>query len=238
MKILIRVDDFPRVGMDCEKFREFHSIMSENEIRYLLGITPNFSLKPLDPKCKKYRELTKEELSIIKKIKNRVSFAMHGVMHQTLKADFHSEFIGLDEKTLEERIKFGLKLFRRYDFKTNIIIPPFNTFDLSNLQIFKKYFKIVTGGPETIKIFGKIPPGNLDGIMYIPSYRPFYGKGKEIYKAVKKLDKKKLEEKIICITFHWGWEIENNFKYVEKICEKLKNNVIPWNFNLLQTILY
>jgi len=230
---LIRVDDFPRPQgkMNLDKFIEFNSILEKYNIPYLLGVIPNMALDDRDPDSQT-RFLTKEEVSVLKKLKN-VRFAMHGVMHRTLKKEYHSEFVGLDEKSLDEKIKEGLKIFQSLKLETDAIMPPFNTFDLSNLQVFKKYFKIVTGGPETIKIFGKLPIGNLDGILYIPSYEPFYGKGRTILNAVKK------EEKgIKCITFHWGWEADDNFTHVKNICMLIKDRVIPWNFNMLQTILY
>jgi hypothetical protein len=185
----------------------------------------------------KTRMLTREELGLIRKMKN-VKFAMHGIFHRTIEEDYLSEFIGLEERKLESKIKIGLNMFKKYKIKTDILVPPFNTFDLSNLQVFKKYFKIVTGGPETIKIFGKIPTGNLDGIMFIPSYKPYYGKGKNIYKAISKVKETENIKKPICIAFHWGWEIENNFKYVKKICDLIKNKVMKWDFNTLQTLLY
>ena len=237
MKFLVRVDDFPRLPMDCEKFRKFHEIMIFHGVTYLLGVTPLLSSKPLEAINKKIRGLQKDDIRTLKEIKKNIVFAYHGTTHQTLRNDYHSEFIGLDEKKLNKKIEEGLLVLKKINIKPEIIIPPFNTFDLSNLQVFKKYFRIVTGGPETIKIFGKIPMGNLDGILYVPSYKPLYGKPEEIYRGVKKAVKKTNNE-IKCITFHWAWDIKNNFKYTEKICNIIKNNVIPWDFSLLQTSLF
>jgi len=228
---LIRVDDFPRIPMNCEEFLRFHTAMQGTP--YLLAVIPRIcTTYYTDMNNNSSRNLTEQEIKILKKIaKENVSFAFHGLTHKTTSKE-NTEFIGLSREKTEANIKEGLKILSKLGISTNIIVPPFNTFDLENIQSFKKYFKIVTGGPETIKIFGKLPIGNLDGILYIPSYKPFYGKAKNVYNALEK------SRKIICITLHWGWEIDSEFRYVKKMIDLIKDDVIKWDFNTLQTILY
>jgi SAM-dependent methyltransferase len=230
---LVRVDDFPRPQgkMDIEKFKEFSSIMESYKIPYLLGVIPKMAQDDRRPESET-RELTADELAVLKKLKY-AKIAMHGVFHRTLRPKHFSEFIGMDRVQLEKKIKIGIDSFRKYKLKTDIIMPPFNTFDLSNLQIFRKYFWVVTGGPETAKIFGKLPIGNLDGMLYVPSYRPFYGQPNEIYNGVVKSAGNE-NDGIRCITLHWGWDIKNNFDYTRKIAELIKGKVLSWNAGNLE----
>jgi hypothetical protein len=232
---LLRVDDYPRLPMSSEGFEEFHGILEKNDIPYLIGVTPLIAEKPLEPEHSGIRGIYAEESKFLKSIKKIAKPAFHGVTHQSLSRDYHSEFCGLDGKYLEARLRSGMAAFRKLGIaKPDIIIPPFNTFDISNLQAFKKFFKAVTGGPETIKIFGRMPPGNLDGMMYVPSYMPFYGTVSRIRRAV---DRRK-EGGVKCLTVHWAWDMENGFKETRRLAESLEGKVIKWDLNSMRTAKY
>ncbi len=161
--IIIRVDDFPHRKKSFKDFKKFDAIMKKHKISYLLGVTPFVSKKPTDPYNKIFREITQEEIKYLKKGVNegRISIALHGYIHQTINKDKLSEFINKNPQQLENEIIKGKKYLKENGLETEIIMPPFNSFNKENLKIFEKHFKIITAGPETIRYFGKRKSGNL-----------------------------------------------------------------------------
>lgn len=224
--ILVRVDDFPRVNMNLKDFKMFDSIMKKFNIPYLLGVTPNLCLDPLNWNSTRYHKLTREEIKTLRNLGD-VEIAMHGVTHQTYRygfvkrlLGFHSEFAGLDGEQTASKLDLGLKLFESYGIeKPRILIPPFNTFDESNLEVFKKYFKFVTGGPETKKAIKKRDAGRLiisDGFHYGHSY--------DIFVEPDDFE----SDGYCCVTLHWGWETEDNFLALKKLLE-FEGKVASWS---------
>lgn len=217
--ILVRLDDFPHRIEKMNKLVKIDKIFKKYKIPYILGVTPNISLEPLNPNCNKTRVLSKEEITFLKKgvKENRITIAMHGLTHKTISTKEYSEYIGKSNKIIEKEIKKGLNLFKKYSLpKPKIFMPPYNSFNKENLQIFKKYFKITTGGPETIKEFGKVK--NISEIKYIPSYYPNYLTKKNINTFYPKPG-------LNCITIHWAWF---NEKEIEELCKIIKPYIIDY----------
>lgn len=220
-KILVRVDDFPHHTIDFEKFVQFDKIMKKYEIPYLLGVTPFICKKPAELRKTQTRLLSKQEINYLKKIilkEKRVVLAQHGVTHKTIRKKPLSEFIGLPDDILNKKLKESINYLKKLGFSIKVFIPPFNTFNIKNLQILKKYFKIITGGPESIRVFGKLPIGNLDGVLYVPSYPPLYLKAHQT--------KIPISKELACSTIHWAWFDEEE---IEVICKRIKSYVINWN---------
>ena len=230
-KFLLRVDDFPSsYSMECEDFLAFKSIIEKYEIPYLLGVIPYPCKDYLNPQSKTYRKLSEKEIEVLHNLEN-VEIGMHGVTHQTrdyglLKKllGFRSELYGLDEEELTKKLSKGISLFREYGFKPKTLIPPWDRFNKASITIFKKYFKIITGGSATVKEMGYCPICKIDKLIYVPSYKPWYGRASSISKFVSGA-----QENLICITIHWWAESKNRFKDLEKVCKLIKNKVIPWN---------
>ena len=130
-----------------------------------------------------------------------VETALHGFTHQARQVKFHSEFIGLSANETDDYLKKALEKFRAYGLKTDAFIPPYNTIDLQNYEALRKYFKIICGGPETIKYFGfKITPVYLSGALYVPSYRPLYGRAEMVTDFLETFK----PTGILPITLHWA----------------------------------
>ena len=219
VRFLLRVDDFPRFGVESEMFYEFHNILKRNNIPYLLAVTP----KPGN------RELTLSEVNILKDIsKDKVEFALHGFTHQIKNKNIKSEIIGMKESEIHKEINNNLEYLK--DFNINVFVPPFNSIDLKSYKIISQKFKCICGGRETIKYLGFwFTPCFLMNSLYVPSYYPVYGKANEILEyIVNKLNKIK-ENIIVPLTLHWTWEIKNNFKHTELLIESIKDKVIAWN---------
>ncbi len=218
-KIIIRVDDFPHWEKKINDFIKFDKIMKKHDIPYILGVTPYIANNPKDKDCNSFRKLNKKEIALLKDgIKdNRIIIAMHGLTHKTTSNIKFSEFLGKSNLQIEKEIKLGFKLFKEYGLpKPKIFVPPYNTFNNENLKTFIKHFKFITGGPETIKEFGKIHL--LKGINYIPSYYPNYLKKNNIVKY-------KPQSNLNCITIHWAWFNEEE---LNKLFYKIKPYILNY----------
>ncbi len=229
-RFLVRVDDFPRWDLDNKKFLKFNEILRRNEIPYLLGVIPFPSKEPLNIQPQEYHEIGENDWNILKDLSSSdVEIAMHGVTHQTMKKFRHSEIVGVSQEDLEEKVVKGLKKFRSNGIEPVVFIPPFNTFDFSSLEVLKRYFRVVCGGPESILYVGlMLSPSYIDQILYVPSYYPAYGRSGEVFEFVERV--KKIKTGVtIPITLHWAWENHNDFLNVEKLCRSVRDHVISWN---------
>lgn len=223
----MRVDDFPRVNMNLKDFKRFDSIMKKFGIPYLLGVTPNLCMDPLNPKSTEFRKLTEEEIKTLRNLKD-VELAMHGVTHQTRDygyfkriLGYHSEFEGLDRRAATYKLNMGFKLFKEYKLKKpRVFIPPFNRFDEKNLNVFRKHFKFVTGGPGTRKSIKK-----KDGGWFILSDGFRYGHSYDIFLEPDDVE----SDEYCCIGLHWGWETGGDFFALKKLLLELEGKVASWS---------
>jgi len=222
---LLRVDDFPRWDLGFEDYMEFHSLLESNKIPYLLGVTPKLSKNPLKSGESGRRELTSEELSFLQKVsRSGVDLALHGLTHQ--RNDRGSELFVSGDK-LNDIIVEGLGMLEDNGLKAPFFIPPFNKFDYNTLGVLKSHFKVVCGGAESIEYVGyRTSPSYLDGVLYVPSYWPAYGRANEVVEFVKGINVK--ENIFVPLTLHWSWERENNFRDVEVLVNELKGRVMEW----------
>jgi hypothetical protein len=226
---IVRVDDFPRWDIDTKEFEKFHEVMKNNDIPYILGVTPFLCEAPLQTESNKYRRLTGYEIDLLAKIKReKVEFALHGFTHQTIQSRFNTELIGLAADVLEKKIEESLEEFKYYNILPSCFIPPFNTFDYNNVKVIKKYFKTLFGGPESVKTVGfRLSPSWLDNMLYVPSYFPAYGRAEEVHPFV--LECLKQHERIIVpLTFHWAWERRTNYRYMIELCEIIKGHTMSY----------
>lgn len=213
--IVVRVDDFPHWVKNFGEFKKFDNILKKHKIPYILGIIPLVSQNPTDTTNNSFRKLTWEEQDYIR---NRIRGggiipAMHGFTHKTSFTKPYSEFKGISSEEVERKIKEGLNLFEEYKIKPSIFMPPNNEFDNVSLNIIKKYFKVITGGPESIKHFGRIK--KMKDIKYLPSYFPYYLHPKKKFPKISKDG---------CITLHWAWF---TLSQIEEIAKKLnKHNIL------------
>lgn len=231
-RFLLRVDDFPAPGYTLEQFMEFHEIMREHDIPYLLGVTPFLAEKIKDPYCSNFRTLSDRELSYLKSISGDVELGMHGVTHRVnvpptsyLK---NSEFIGLTDDELLSKLKAGSEAISQVSAAPAVIVPPFNTFNLSQVDVMRQLFRIVAGGPESIPLVGlRLSPSYLRGMLYVPSYWRAYGKASEVSAFLEKVQHVEWPL-VIPLTLHWHWELGDGYRELRRLSNLLRGRVTPW----------
>jgi hypothetical protein len=229
---VIRVDDFPRWDLQFSDYEKFHNILRNNKIPYLLGVTPHAALHPLEVDCTEFLNLEKDEIEFLKAAKQQsVTIAFHGYNHKT-NGEARSEFDSIDQRAIEQKIENGLRYLKEnIGVTTDIMIPPFNHFGRWTIPILGKYFRIICGGPETLPILGLAQSPSLleDNIVYIPSYRPLYGRTAYINRFLKKFIKKQ-KYAFLPITIHWAWEENEGYKDLQEFCSLIQNfDVISWD---------
>jgi hypothetical protein len=223
---LVRVDDFPRWDLDLELFIKFHTVMEKYNIPYLLGVTPFISLNPVDPKNKEFRSLTREEIDILRS--PIIAVGLHGFTHQTLSRKSRTEFQGLSSESVESRIQKALGMLSENDLNSAVFIPPFNTLDMRSYVTIRKHFKMITGGPESVRNFGlRVSPCVFNDSIYVPSYKPLYNKAALIDNYISKLAV--ADNVTLPLTLHWAWEVPDGFASLEMLCKRIKGHVVDWN---------
>lgn len=224
---LIRIDDFPHWEKTLDDFKRFHSIMEDFEAPYLLGVTPYLSLNRHNPFNNNFKLLEDKEVKLIKH--PLIEIAMHGLSHQTNSSKVNREFAGLTTKEVKQKIEEGLEILRKFDIRPSAFIPPFDRTDRVSYRALTKYFKSITGGPDSCKTLGyTVSPAFLKGAIYVPSYRPLCNRCYEIASFLKKNEIKK--GVILPIAIHWANELtEDNYESLKELLKMIKGSVLNWN---------
>jgi peptidoglycan/xylan/chitin deacetylase (PgdA/CDA1 family) len=237
-RVLLRVDEFPharafdaggRFGADS--FRRFHAVLAEAGVPYLLAITPRVSREYLDPEVSESRPLEDAEIEQLRTLAAEgVTFALHGQDHRTRHASprRHSELCGLDEEALARRLDAARRTLEDLGLDIPVFVPPFNRFDASQYEVLAERFQVVCGGPESVRLVGFSPtPIWWEDAVYLPSYPPLYGHAAEVAAEVERLAK--LEAALWApATLHWGWEIDDDFYSLRRLCRALEGRATAW----------
>jgi len=233
VRFLVRVDDFPWHGFGLAQFREFHSIMEESGIPYLLGVTPRLAIDHRDPGCDRFNDLSHDEIEFLKGADKSVEIGLHGLTHRVSSAsddpNQRSEFIGLSREALRSRFAEGLRLLEGVGRSVDTFVPPYNTFDFVALDVARQYFRQVTGGPESIPHVGlRLTPSVLSGVTYVPSYAMAYGYAREIRRFVDRA-KERGYQTLVPLTLHWHWEAERNYRDLRSLARSIQGLAVPWS---------
>lgn len=236
-RVLVRVDEFPhargfdpagRFGIDA--YRRFHAVLTEAGIPYLLAITPHVSRDFLDPDDDEWRPLEDAEIALLHQLRDEgVAFALHGLDHRTRHRSGrrHSEFCGLDRAATEERLDIGRAIFAELDLETPTFVPPFNRFDAAQYEVLADRFEVVCGGPESVLLLGFIPPGWLGEALYLPSYRPLYGKAIDVAPGLDRVARAPASL-FAPVTLHWGWELDDDFAALRDLGARRGDQAVEW----------
>jgi peptidoglycan/xylan/chitin deacetylase (PgdA/CDA1 family) len=236
---LVRVDEFPHAAafdsagrFGTEAYKRFHAVLAEAGVPYLLAVTPHVSRDYLDPDEDEWRPLDSGEIAELQDLKrDGVSFGLHGLDHRTRYANprRHSEFCGLNKADAAERIDLARSTLGELGIETPVFVPPFNRFDASQYALLAERFDVVCGGPESIRLLGFRPTPAWDGeAVYLPSYAPLYGRSAEVLPGIEQMIE--AEESLWApITLHWGWELDDDFTDLKRLCERLAGCASDWS---------
>jgi peptidoglycan/xylan/chitin deacetylase (PgdA/CDA1 family) len=235
---LVRVDEFPHATafdssgrFGTEAFKRFHAVLAEAGVPYLLAATPRVSRDYLDPEQDEWRPLEDAEIAELQDLKrDGVTFALHGLDHRTRYANprRHSEFCGLGIAEMEERIDLALSILAEIGIETPVFVPPFNRFDAAQYALLAERFDVVCGGPESIRLLGFRPTPIREGdAVYLPSYAPLYGRAAAVLPGIERMIE--AEEALWApITLHWGWELDDDFAGLKRLCGHLAGLASDW----------
>ncbi len=237
-RVLLRVDEFPHARafysggrFGTEAFRRFHAVLAEAGIPYLLAITPRVSRDYLDPDVAEWRPLEDAEVETMRELAAEgVVFALHGLDHRTLHSSprRHSELCGLSPAATEERIDTALRSFADLGLATPVFVAPFNRFDAAQYDVLASRFGVVCGGPESIRLLGfATTPVRRGEAVYLPSYPPLYGHAAEVAGEVERLAALEAAPWAPA-TLHWGWETEDDFEALRRLCAVLSGRAAAW----------
>lgn len=237
-RVLLRVDEFPHARafessgpFGTDSFKRFHAILAEAGIPYLLAITPRVSRDYLDPTVTESRPLEDSELAQLQMLQDEgVTFALHGLDHRTRHPSprRHSELSGLDADALGRRLDAARGTFDELGLPTPVFVPPFNRFDASQYRVLAQRFKVVCGGPESVRMLGfGTTPAWWGEAVYLPSYPPLYGHAAEVAAGIERLAE--LEAALWApATLHWGWETRDGFDSLRRLCRTLAGRTATW----------
>lgn len=237
-RVLLRVDEFPHARafdsagkFGTDGFKRFHAVLAEAAIPYLLAITPRVSRDYLDPRVEESRPLDDAEIETLRSLADEgVAFGLHGQDHRTRHASprRHSELCGLDDETLARRLDAARRTFKDLGLDTPVFVPPFNRFDSTQYRVLAERFDVVCGGPESVRLVGFSPtPVRWGDAVYLPSYPPLYGQAAEVAAEVERLAE--LEAALWApATLHWGWEIDDEFDSLRRLCRALEGRTTAW----------
>ncbi|MGE0067065.1 MAG: DUF2334 domain-containing protein [Solirubrobacterales bacterium] len=237
-RALVRVDEFPharafdsggRFGTDA--FRRFHAVLAEAGVPYLIAVTPRVSRDYLDPAVSESRELDAGEVEQLGAMADAgMTFAQHGLDHRTRHANprRHSELCGLGPAATAARIDSGRQTLAEIGIQAPVFVPPFNRFDSTQYELLAERFEVVCGGPESIRLLGFSPTPVWRGeAVYLPSYAPLYARSATVEAGLRPL----LEAETgiwAPVTLHWGWELDDDFAGLRRLCKQLAPIAADW----------
>lgn len=225
---ILRVDDFPRWDRPIERFCGFDAILRASKIPYCLGVTPYLADDPLDPTSSSRPRLTGNAAAILRHIYRRgnVEIAMHGLTHRTAGRHIRNEFEGMPADAFEKALRVGLAAFDQLEINCRAFIPPFNAVGFAQIPAIARRFRVLFGGPESVALLGfRTSPSLLNGMLYLPSYYPAYGRAHELVAFVQKL-KQSPRFLLVPLTLHWAWEEDDNFQGLKMLSEQIAGRTI------------
>lgn len=229
--IRVRVDDYPRADLPTERFFEFARVLADHGIQMLLGVTPLLAGRA-------HAGLTEAEARWLVEADaaGAVRIAMHGTTHENVAAGrgrhATTELCGVGVPRLQGSVRAGLDALARAGVPRPVhYIPPFNTVDAAAWRVLAAHYRYIHGGPLTMNTLGPYAPGCvLDGAVYLPSLRPFYGRAAELIAPVRRhLDGAAgARSHPLVLTLHWAWEISDGMRALRRLAALLAGRAATW----------
>jgi uncharacterized protein DUF2334 len=238
-RILVRVDEFPcatRLDARLGKFGPgpawlFHELMLKHGVSYLMAIVPRLVDDPLDHRGTDRGGFRDGERELVERMRDDgITLAQHGTSHRTRYASprRRSEYCGLPLDELAASLDEGRALLDELGIEAEILIPPFNRFDAVQWPMLASRYRVVAGGPESIRLVGLQPsPLWIGDAVYVPSYRPLYGDAGTIHAAIDKVIAA-APGCWVSIVLHMTWEIADGLQRLDNLLERIAPFTTSW----------
>jgi peptidoglycan/xylan/chitin deacetylase (PgdA/CDA1 family) len=238
-RLLLRVDEFPHAAAHDDPrygtsdYRAFHDILAEAGIPYLVAVVPRPCHAYLSPRETLGRGLGDDEVRMLADaVAGGAALGLHALTHRTRHASprRHSELTGLGADALRELIDTGLGDLREACLpEPGVFVAPFNRFDASRFGVLAERFPVVTGGPESVAIMGRLPtPVSIRGTVYLPSYPPLYGRAEDVARGLLDLERRRAAVWAPAV-LHWGAERDDGFRGLRAAIPVLRRTAVPWD---------
>jgi peptidoglycan/xylan/chitin deacetylase (PgdA/CDA1 family) len=239
-RVLLRVDEFPhfraldeprRYGTDA--FSRFHAILAERGVPYLLAALPALAADPLNPHGSAGRPLDEREAATLAQVADDgVVLALHGFDHRTRSARprRRSELAGLASAALLARLARGEAILEMHGIeRPDAFVAPFNRFDACQYPVLAKRYKVICGGPESVRQLGYVRTPVWRGeAVYVPAYPPLYGTAAEVSRALRALIGRGWSI-WVPVVVHWGWEADRGYDDLRELAEILSTCAVAWD---------
>lgn len=230
-RVFLRVDDYPHWSVPTSQFWDFHEILVEHRVPYLLGATPFLASDPLDSHNHKRRTSDDSEWIRLADALDRgeVEVALHGVTHRRRSTCGFSEFHGLAKEEAQESIARGWQWLMERGLKPIAFVPPFNRFPRYLWKSLPADCGILCLGPESLLDFPLLwSPAGLDRRIAVFSLPPFYGRGERILTVLANRRWLDTEASILPITLHWTWERADGYRAVARLAHEIAGYASRW----------
>lgn len=215
LRILLRIDDM--FLSEQSAIKSICTIFKDRKIPFCAGVVG----------CDFIRNNATETLQLIKEAGGAI--ALHGFVHKGKFGPYPSELLQMNIPAISRGIA-GIENMPAYKaFRPEIFIAPFNAVSRDQILFLGDLFRIVCGGPETLRftdrLFGPLAIG--DKSWYIPSFPPWYGSARNIrtFCLPRKLDAYK---GILSLTLHLDVEAQDEFRSCKLLADDLFSRCVSW----------
>lgn len=229
--VLLRVDDYPHWTVPLDRFWEFHRRLASAKVRYLLSATPFLTRHWLDDSPPE-RALEPQDWSDLAAAVERgeLEVGLHGLTHASRSPSTASEFDGMSVEEVRARLAAGWQFLADKGCRPVAFVPPFNCFAPALWQALPRECGVMCLGPESVRDTPLLrSPTAYDGRAIVYSLPPFYGKARDILRALRKgrwLDR---PFSVIPITVHWAPELEDGFAAVTELAHYVGERAELWS---------
>ncbi|MBN1577197.1 MAG: glycosyltransferase [Chitinispirillaceae bacterium] len=214
--LFLRIDDlFLSDGADVRKLCD---LLEQHHCPFLAAVTGNDLLNTA------YR-------TVIGRVREAGgTIGVHGFSHTGKFGPFPSELLQMRYPELQSKVESISSSILFEKEHTLILVPPFNAIGPGQIVQLSRLFKIICGGPETLRFTGRIlGPVALDGGgWYFPSLHPFYGSAESILRS----GSIKFLQKVygpVCMTTHFPCEAADAFRSLSRLLASLPFRTQPWH---------
>jgi hypothetical protein len=228
--VLLRVDDYPHWTVPTDRFWDFHARLAVEEVPYLLAATPFLATQPLAPESPA-RAHHEEEWDALRVAVGRgeLDVALHGVTHRARGRGRASEFDGMGATQATAEIARAWRFLIARGCPPVAFVPPFNRLPPALWSALPLNCAILCLGPESLRDVPLLPAAaNVGGRRVVLSLPPFYGRARDVLRALERGQWLEKRGAILPITLHWTWELADDFAAATALARHLRGHAHRW----------